>query len=168
MSEALQNEVTELEANNGLKKAARREVAEALAGNVADTYTLFASTQGLHWNVQGPLFYSIHKMTEEQYQDMFEAIDDLAERIRTLGFPAPATLGDMYQHSVIDEIDPEADVKAQIEQLIAANEKVTLRMRAAVEKAEALTDVKTADLLTERIGVHEENAWMLRATIADS
>jgi len=168
MSEALQNEVTELEADNGMRKEARREVADALAGNVADTYTLFASTHGLHWNVQGPLFYSIHKMTEEQYRDMFEAIDDLAERIRTLGFPAPATLGQMYEHSIIGEIDPEADVKSQIEQLIGANEKVTKRMREAVEKAEALNDVKTADLLTERIGVHEENAWMLRATIAEA
>lgn len=167
MSDALAQEVTELEANNGLKKSARSEVADALARAVADTCTLFVSTQGLHWNVQGPLFYSIHKMTEEQYQDMFGAIDELAERIRTLGFPAPATLSAMARLSMIDEIDPEADVKTQIEQLIAANERVTQGMREAVEKAEALDDVKTADLLTERLGVHEENAWMLRATIAE-
>ena len=167
MSDALAQEVTELDANNGLKKNARREVAEALSRSVADTYTLFASTQGLHWNVQGPLFYSVHKMTEEQYQDMFEAIDDLAERIRTLGFPAPATLSDMARLSAIDELDGEADVRTQIEQLIGANERLTQRMRDAVEKAEALNDVKTADLLTERLGVHEENAWMLRATIAE-
>lgn len=109
MSDAFAREVTELDANNGLKKNARREVAEALSRSVADTDTLFASTQGLHWNVQGPLFYSVHKMTEERYPDM----------------------------------------------------------REAVEKAEGLNDVKTADLLTERLGVHEDNAWMLRATIAD-
>ena len=146
---------------------ARREAAEALSRCVADTYSLFVSTQGLHWNVQGPLFYSIHKMTEEQYQDMFEAIDELAERIRTLGFPAPGTLSEMAERSVINEIDPRAEVRSQIEQLIAGNERVTQRMREAVEKAEALHDVKTADLLTERLGVHEENAWMLRTTIAE-
>ena len=167
MTDALAQEVTELDANNGLKKTARREVAEALSRSVADTYTLFASTQGLHWNVQGPLFYSVHKMTEEQYQDMFEAIDDLAERIRTLGFPAPATLSEMAALSAIDELDAGGDVRAQIEQLIAGNERLPQGMRDAVEKAEALNDVKTADLLTERLGVHEENAWMLRATIAE-
>ncbi|MAT85213.1 MAG: DNA starvation/stationary phase protection protein [Gammaproteobacteria bacterium] len=167
MTDALAQEVTELDANNGLKKTARREVAEALSRSVADTYTLFASTQGLHWNVQGPLFYSVHKMTEEQYQDMFEAIDDLAERIRTLGFPAPATLSEMAALSAIDELDAGGDVRAQIEQLIAGNERLAQGMRDAVEKAEALNDVKTADLLTERLGVHEENAWMLRATIAE-
>lgn len=167
MTDALAQEVTELDANNGLKKTARREVAEALSRSVADTYTLFASTQGLHWNVQGPLFYSVHKMTEEQYQDMFEAIDDLAERVRTLGFPAPATLSEMAALSAIDELDAGGDVRAQIEQLIAGNERLAQGMRDAVEKAEALNDVKTADLLTERLGVHEENAWMLRATIAE-
>lgn len=96
-----------------------------------------------------------------------EAIDDLAERIRTLGFPAPGTLSAMSEHSVVREIDPQAEIRTQIQQLIRGNEVVTQRMRDAVEKAEALHDVKTADLLTERLGVHEENAWMLRATIAD-
>ena len=132
MTDALAQEVTELDANNGLKKTARREVAEALSRSVADTYTLFASTQGLHWNVQGPLFYSVHKMTEEQYQDMFEAIDDLAERIRTLGFPAPATLSEMAALSAIDELDAGGDVRAQIEQLIAGNERLAQGMAPAL------------------------------------
>ncbi len=167
MSESLTQEVNELEANNGLRRQARSNVADALAMAVADTYTLLVRTQGLHWNVQGPLFYSILKMTEEQYQDMFTAIDALAERIRTLGFPAPATLGAMGSRAAVRDGDPEADVRSQVEALIAGNDTVAQRMRTAVEKAEAVDDVKTADLLTERIGVHEENAWMLRATIAE-
>lgn len=163
---ALKNQVTELELENGLQAEERKSVADALSDAVADTYRLFITTQGIHWNVQGPLFYSIHKLTEDQYTEMFTAIDTLAERVRALGFPAPQTVAQLTGRSAIKEPDPSADLQAQIETLIEGHEGLAKSLRSAVWKAEQKGDVKSADLLTHRIGVHEENAWMLRATIA--
>ncbi|MEO0997967.1 MAG: DNA starvation/stationary phase protection protein [Pseudomonadota bacterium] len=162
----LHNKVTNLKSDTGISDESRQDVARLLADSLADTYRLFANTQGVHWNVQGPLFYSIHKLTEEQYEDMFEAIDDIAERIRALGSPAPQTLGEFAERSEVTDVNIKGDLKMQIRDLIDANELTARRMRAAVMKAEEYGDVKTADLLTSRIGSHEENAWMLRATIA--
>ncbi len=162
----LKNQTTELTPRNGLQAEERESVAEAVSESLADTYRLFITTQGLHWNVQGPLFYSIHKLTEEQYRDMFSAIDELAERIRALGFPAPQTVKELTEGSQVPEPDAHADLKEQIQALIEGNELIAKNLRDAVWKAEQKGDVKTADLLTHRIGVHEENAWMLRATIA--
>lgn len=163
---ALKTQTSNLDPQSGLKFEQRRSVADALSMAVSDTYRLFIMTQGVHWNVQGPLFYSVHKLTEDQYRDMFEAIDDLAERIRALGFPAPQTVEALTRTSDLTEPAPGAELKAQIETLVAANESIAERMRPAVHAAEEKDDVKSADLLTDRIGVHEENAWMLRAMIA--
>lgn len=163
---ALKTQTSILEAESGIAQQARKQVADELAKSVAATYRLFIMTQGVHWNVQGPLFYSVHKLTEEQYRDMFEAIDDLAERIRALGFPAPQSVAALT--TSVDLAEPEAggELEGQIRALIAGNEHIALSMRDAVAAAEERNDVKTADLLTDRIGVHEENAWMLRAMIA--
>jgi starvation-inducible DNA-binding protein len=162
----LQNEVTDLAPETGLKDKTRVAVAEKLANAVADSYRLLVNTQGLHWNVEGPLFYSLHKLTEEQYQDLFEAIDDLAERIRALGLPAPASTAEFIERSAVSDMPADSALKARVEALIEANEGVAHRLREGVHLADKLADVKTAELLTERIGVHETNAWMLRATIA--
>lgn len=162
----LRKKVTKLRADSGIEANDRKKIADELAYTLADTYRLFTNTQGLHWNVQGPLFYSVHSMTEEQYEDMFEAIDAIAERIRALGSPAPQTAAKLLELSRVEDIDTEADLESQISGLIAANESMARDMRKIVSKAEAINDVKTADLLTERIGTHEENAWMLRATIS--
>lgn len=162
----LKNQVTELDIESGLQTEERRAVADALSATLADTYRLFIVTQVVHWNVQGPLFYSVHKLTESQYRDMFDAIDELAERIRALGFPAPHSVAQLTTGSPLSEPDADADLKTQIETLVEGNERIAKALRSAVWKAEQKGDVKTADLLTHRIGVHEENAWMLRATIA--
>lgn len=165
---ALQNRVSELRPSTGIERDSRKAIADSLANVLSDSYVLFVNTQGLHWNVEGPLFYPIHKLTEEQYEDLFGAIDELAERIRTLGFPAPQTFADFRERAVLDDLESGQTVKSTIEALIAGNEKLAERMREAVHVAEEANDVKTADLLTERLGQHEENAWMLRATIAES
>ena len=164
---ALKTQVSELETATGLGHEDRRQVAEALSKATADTYRVFVMTQGVHWNVQGPLFYSVHKLTEDQYQDMFEAIDDLAERVRAIGFPAPQSVTTLMGDPDLKEPDPAAPLHEQIEALAAANEQLARSFRNGVRMAEEHDDVKTADLLTDRIGLHEENVWMLRATIAE-
>ena len=150
MSQAvLKTQVSELSTESGIQKDARQAMTRELSFAVADTYKLLIATQGVHWNVQGPLFYSIHKLTEEQYQDLFEAVDELAERGRALGFPAPQSLATIDQLSCIGDVAPDAELQAQIEHLIASNEKLATEMRQMVRRAEEHDDVKTADLLSK-------------------
>ena len=167
MSQAvLKNEITELSPDSPISAEKRREIADQVANVLADEYRLFVNTQGLHWNVEGPLFYSLHKLTEEQYRELFESIDALAERIRALGLPAPQSFKDFADRSVLGDLPDDGDLKARIRQLIGDYERAVRRATLVVQLAETCGDIKTADLLTERVGVYEENAWMLRATIA--
>ncbi|MEE4360003.1 MAG: Dps family protein [Pseudomonadales bacterium] len=163
---ALKTKITEAKLENGLKEKERGQVAEQLSTALSYTYRLFVMTQGVHWNVQGPLFYSVHKLTEEQYTDMFEAIDDIAERIRALGFPAPQTLSQLIGEAELEEPEVKGDLLSQIRTLVEGHERTARLLRDGVEQAEKMGDVKSADLMTDRIGLHEEHAWMLRATIA--
>lgn len=148
--------------------AARKRLADALAAATADTYLLLAKTQGYHWNVAGPLFVSIHELTETQYTDLFEAGDDLAERIRALGEASPGSYRKFAEVSVIEEDDGDAkSAAAMVEALAHDNELVARRMKAASDAAEELGDKVTEDMLIGRMQVHEQNAWMLRAIVAD-
>lgn len=149
--------------NTGIGARDRKEVAKALQHGLADTYSLYLKTLGVHWNIVGPAFYSVHKLTEAQYEDMHSAADVVAERIRALGHIAPASFGDYTKLSIIDSSETPQQADAMLHGLIADNEAVAKRMRDFVEIAEDADDVFTADLLTARIGKHEENAWMLRA-----
>jgi starvation-inducible DNA-binding protein len=144
----------------------RKRLAASLTGMLADAYVLLVKTQGVHWNVVGPLFVSLHQLTEEQYQDLFGAIDEIAERIRALGYLAPTSIAEMMPHSAIGEETGNPTAEQMVEALIRDHETVARRLREAVEMAEGLRDVATADLLTERLQVHEKAVWMLRATIA--
>lgn len=136
---------------------------EVLADVLNDTYRLVVKSHTCHWNVTGPLFYSIHSMTEEQYTDMFAAADVLAERIRALG--------KMASVSLVHNPDPgdkggTLTTDAMVKDLLADHESLAQRMRALVEIAESERDPVTADLATERAAFHEKAAWMLRATAA--
>lgn len=162
----LKNQVTKLHVSSGIRKDARESIAKRLTSVLGDSYRLMANTQILHWNVQGPLFFSVHNLTEEQYESFFTSVDELAERIRALGMPAPRTMTEMVNASTISDIDGSATLEEQIGELIGFNEKLAASMRDIVAIAEKAQDVKTADLMTEKIGILEENAWMLRATIA--
>lgn len=162
----LKNQVTQLHVSSGISKDSREAIAKRLMRALGDSYRLMANTQILHWNVQGPLFFSIHNLTEEQYQDFFESVDDIAERIRALGMPAPRTMTEMVELSSLRDIDGTGSLENQIGELVEFNEKLAASMRETIAVAEKAEDVKTADLLTDRIGVLEQNAWMLRATIA--
>jgi len=152
--------------DTGITSAKRKKVAQTLREALADSFTLYLKTLGVHWNVVGAGFYSVHKLTEEQYTDLDDAIDAIAERIRALGELAPASFvefGDLSQITS-DKVPHKAEDMLAV--LIADNEAAAKRMRDFVAVAEDADDVFTADMLTARIGKHEENAWMLRALAA--
>ena len=145
----------------------RKRLAASLTGMLADAFMLLVKTQGFHWNVVGPLFVSLHELTEQQYQDLFGAIDKMAERIRALGYPAPTSIADLMPHSALAEAHgSNFSAEQMVSALISDHETVSRRLRDAVEVAEDLRDAATADMLTERLQVHEKAIWMLRAIIA--
>ena len=138
-------------------------VADGLANVLADTYRLMFKTHAYHWNVEGPLFYSIHNLTEEQYENMFEAADELAERIRSLGKMAPMSMSEIIERSIIEDKTQQPSAGEMCEDLAAEHERVAHRLHALVELTEERKDVVTEDLATERSAFHEQAAWMLRA-----
>lgn len=141
-----------------------KPLAKGLTEALADTYRMIFKTHAVHWNVEGPMFFSVHNLTEAQYENMFAAADVIAERIRALGQLAPSRLSDIVSASVIeDPAKPLASV-AMVEDLASDHEKVAKRLHAVVELAEEHKDVVTADLLTGRSAFHEKAAWMLRAS----
>lgn len=162
----LKNEITELTPKSFVDTDQRREIADKIADTLADEYQLRLNVQGLHWNVEGPLFYSVHKLTEEQYTELADSIDGLAERIRALGIPAPQTFTEFNERSAIDDLPEKVELKERIERLVSDFELAARRAASSVKLAEQYGDIKTADMLTDRVGVYDENAWMLRATIA--
>jgi starvation-inducible DNA-binding protein len=144
----------------------RKRLAGSLAATLADTYLLLVKTQGYHWNVVGPLFVSLHRLTEAQYQNLFEAADDLAERIRALGHPAPSSITEMISLTQIDEDTGKASAEEMVERLVNDHEAIVRRLREATIAAEELHDAVTAGMLTDRMQFHEQAVWMLRAVIA--
>ncbi len=152
--------------NIGIEGKDRKHLAELLESALANTYVLYAKIQGVHWNVAGPNFYGIHKMTEEQYGDLNQSIDELAERIRAIGYLAPTKLATFLKLSQIKEADELGDARAMLETLAQDHQAVAKILRAAVKEADEVDDVFTADMLTARIGSHEKFAWMLRASAA--
>jgi starvation-inducible DNA-binding protein len=151
---------------NGIDARDAKQLAEGLSRSLAETYVLYVKTQGFHWNVVGPLFYGLHKLTEEQYQGLAEAADEIAERIRALGHPAPASFGEFLKLSAIDETTGRHSAEDMVATLIADHETVARTFRDLVGIAEKANDVVTADLLTDRIHAHEEASWMLRSIAA--
>ena len=166
-NQGLKVNTIETETKAGLERDSRLELSEQLSYVLAYSYSLYAKTQGVHWNVEGPLFYSVHKLTEKQYEDLADAIDEIAERIRALGFKAPAGLKAMSELSYVSSDIDYTNAGKMLEALVRDNETVSRKCREVVKLAEEADDVKTADLLTERIGRLEENAWMLRALSAE-
>jgi starvation-inducible DNA-binding protein len=165
-AEVLQHKPTVEDVDTGIKDEARKRLATGLTGNLADTFALMVKTLGYHWNVVGPLFHSLHEMTEEQYEDLFEAVDDIAERIRALGFPAPNAYAEMAGMTAIEDAPGIPSAEEMIRDLIAGNELAVRRMREVAITAEELDDSVTHDLLTERMGEHEKAIWMLKAVVA--
>lgn len=144
----------------------RKRLVANLTAALADAYVLLVKTQGIHWNVVGPLFVSLHELTERQYQGLFAGIDELAERIRALGYPAPASISDMIPHSALGEETDNLTAEQMVGALIRDHETISRRLRDAVEVADDLRDAATSDLLTERLRFHEKAVWMLRAIVS--
>jgi len=160
---ALQSRPRETQPDTGLDRADTRAIAEALSDALADSFSLYLKTLGVHWNIVGPSFYGMHKLTEAQYEDLGLAVDALAERIRALGHVAPAAFGDYAGRSVVESKTTLSSAEGMLNALIADNEAVARRLRDAVAVADEAQDVFTADMLTARIGKHEQNVWMLKA-----
>ncbi|XOV71825.1 MAG: Dps family protein [Verrucomicrobiota bacterium] len=150
----------------GIEEKSRLAIIEGLSRLLADTYTLYLKTQNFHWNVTGPMFNTLHQMFEVQYTELATANDELAERIRALGGQAP---GSLKQFSTLTSIEEETGVPAaeeMIAQLLNAQETVVRTARQVFPSAAEAGDEATADLLTQRIQIHEKTAWMLRAMIS--
>lgn len=149
----------------GIPEADRKTIAEGLSRLLADTYTLYLKTHNFHWNVTGPMFQTLHLMFEQQYTGLALAVDEVAERIRALGLPAPGSYGEYARLSSIKEAEGVPPATEMIAQLVAANEAVVRTARSIFPAAEAGADEVTADLLTQRMMVHEKTAWMLRSLL---
>jgi len=156
------------EMKTDINKTDRAKMAEKLGAALASTYVLYQKTQSVHWNVTGPLFVGVHKLTEGQYEDLAASIDALAERIRALGAKTPVGLSTYINNSVIDDQVEWGNVEAMLTQLSSDNLAVANQMREFVKIAEEADDVFTADLLTARIGALEESSWMLSANLSST
>lgn len=152
-----------MEINIGISEENRKEIADALSRVLADSYMLYLKTHNYHWNVTGELFHSLHEQFEEQYTELADAIDEIAERIRALGYRAPGTFKEFNELTSIDEQQDEPEAMEMVRRLAVGNEQVLRTAREALEPANNAEDEATIDLLTERLHVHSKTAWMLRS-----
>lgn len=149
----------------GISADHREEIADGLSHLLADTYTLYLKTHNYHWNVTGPMFNTLHLMFETQYMELATAVDEIAERIRALGHPAPATYAAYLKLSSIPEEEDQPDAETMIRRLVDAQQTVVKTSRSLLDLVADAQDEPTADLLTQRMQIHEKNAWMLRSLI---
>ena len=154
-----------MEINIGISEKDRKEIAAGLSRLLADTYTLYLQTHNFHWNVTGPMFQTLHTMFETQYTELALAVDDIAERIRALGLPAPGTYSEFAELSSIKETRAAMGADQMIETLVKGQESVVRTARSIFEVVDRTHDEPTADLLTQRMQVHEKTAWMLRSLL---
>lgn len=151
--------------NIGIGDKDRKKIADGLSRLLADTFSLYLKTHYFHWNVTGPMFNTLHLMFEEQYNELWLAVDAVAERIRTLGVVAPGTYGDFAKLTVVPEASGVPAAEDMIRQLVEGHEAVTRTAREIFPDADSASDEPTADLLTQRMQIHEKTAWMLRSLL---
>ena len=151
--------------NIGISEKHRVKVAEGLSKLLADTYSLYLKTHNFHWNVEGPMFNTLHVMFMDQYTELWNALDLIAERIRALGVAAPGTYREFAKLTVIKESEGKVSAEDMIKQLVAGQEAVTKTARSLFPLVDKAGDEPTADLLTQRMQIHEKNAWMLRSLL---
>src|SRR5690606_33058116 len=154
-----------MEINIGIAEQDRAAIAEGLSRLLADTYTLYLKTHNFHWNVTGPMFNTLHLMFEGQYNELALAVDLIAERIRALGYPAPGTYGEFAELSSIKEVKGQPVAEEMIRYLVLGQESIVKTARSLFPVVEKAADEPTADLLTQRMQLHEKNAWMLRSLL---
>ena len=149
----------------GIPESQRKEIATGLSRLLADTYTLYLKTHNYHWNVTGPMFTTLHTMFEQQYQELALAVDEIAERIRALGIFAPGSYSTFKELTQIDEETGVPNARHMIQQLVLGQEAVVRTAREIFPMIEEANDEPTADLLTNRMQIHEKTAWMLRSLL---
>jgi starvation-inducible DNA-binding protein len=154
-----------MEISIGIAPHGRQAVSDGLAKLLAEAYTLYLKTQNFHWNVQGVEFYSLHLLFEKQYEELAAANDEIAERIRALGFYVDATFASFLQHSAVKESHKLLSAKEMLKDLADSHEIVIRKMRQVCDLAEKELDGGTVDLLGRRMGAHEKMAWMLRSSV---
>lgn len=135
---------------------------------LADSYTLALKTQNYHWNVEGPNFSALHIMFETQYNELAPAVDEIAERIRTLGFKAPASYGEFAKLGTLSAGDSSLDENAMVKDLFDSQQQIVASLKSTLAVAQEVGDEVTIGLMTDRIAVHEKNAWMLRSSLPDA
>ena len=149
----------------GISARDREKIADSLAHVLAYTYTLYLKTHAFHWNVEGPMFNTLHLMFMEQYTELWNALDEIAERIRALGFPAPGTYAEFARLTSIEERPGVPEAMEMVRRLVKGHEAVTRTVRKGFPAAEKAGDESTVDLLTQRLQIHEKTAWMLRSLL---
>ena len=152
----------------GLSAGERRKIAEGLGHMLADAFTLYLKTHNFHWNISGPMFNSLHVMFEGQYTEQWTALDEIAERMRALGYNAPGSYPEFIKLGSIKEepgLADAADWREMVRQLVVGNEAVCRSARKVLDVADDADDDPTEDLMTQRLNVHEKNAWMLRSLL---
>lgn len=152
----------------GIDAGDRKKIAQGLSAFLADAYTLYLKTHNFHWNVTGPMFNALHNMFEAQYTEQWNALDDVAERIRALGFNAPGSYAEFIKLSSIKEepgLEEAQDWREMVRQLVVGNEAVCRTARKVLSVADDADDEPTEDLLIQRLQIHEKNAWMLRSLL---
>ncbi len=151
--------------NIGISTVERGKIAAGLSALLADSYTLYLMTHNFHWNVTGTMFNTLHVMFMQQYTEQWNALDVIAERIRALGHPAPGTYRQFAKLASIREVDGVPNATAMIKHLVAGQEAVARTARGLFPLVNAANDQPTADLLTQRLEIHEKTAWMLRSLL---
>ena len=152
----------------GISAGDRKKIAQSLSVFLADAYTLYLKTHNFHWNVTGPMFNALHNMFEGQYTEQWTALDDVAERIRALGFNAPGSYAEFIRLSSIKEepgLTQAPDWREMVRQLVVGNEAVCRSARKVLDVADDADDEPTEDLMIQRLQIHEKNAWMLRSLL---
>jgi len=167
MSKAKKKDVVTPGIDIGISNGERKKIADGLSALLADSYLLYLMTHNFHWNVTGPQFNSLHAMFMTQYTEQWTALDEIAERIRALGFPAPGTYKEFTRLASITEVDGQPKATEMVRHLIGAQEATARTARALFPLVNGANDQPTADLLTRRLEVHEKTAWMLRSLLED-
>ncbi|HKY43796.1 MAG TPA: DNA starvation/stationary phase protection protein [Pyrinomonadaceae bacterium] len=144
-----------------------QRVADALSNVLADTFIVYLKTHNFHWNVTGPMFHTLHQMFEEQYNELWLAVDAIAERIRSLGFIAPGSYGEFAKLTYLQESPVARNATEMIAELLRDHETTARTVRSALAVARTAVDAPTEDLLTQRLAAHEKAVWMLRSLLAE-
>jgi len=151
--------------NIGIEADDRQKITTGLSRLLADSYTLYLKTHSYHWNVTGPRFRDLHMMFEEQYIELATAVDEIAERVRTLGYPAPGTFREFLELTAIEEVPGVPGAEDMVKDLVVAQEIVVRTCREILPAAQDANDESTVGLVAERMATHEKAAWMLRSLL---